>query len=106
MAATIIKVDTKKLTSTATSFQSTGNEIANLTKNMTNTVEALTGNIWSGDAAKAYVKKFNGLQNDIQKIAKMINEHVEDLTAIAKQYETSEETNIAAANALSDDVIV
>ncbi|MBO5303959.1 MAG: WXG100 family type VII secretion target [Lachnospiraceae bacterium] len=106
MAAAIIKVDTKKLTSTATAFQSTGNEIAKLTQQMTSTVKALTGNVWSGDAATAYVKKFDGLQDDIQKMSKMINEHVSDLQAIAKQYETSEEANVAVANTLADDVIV
>lgn len=106
MAAAIIKVDTKKLTSTATSFKNTGNDIAKLTANMTSTVKSLSGNIWSGDAASAYVKKFDGLQNDIQKMAKMIEEHVDDLNAIAKAYETSEQKNIQTANALSADVIV
>lgn len=106
MAAATIKVDTQKLTSTATSFQNTGNQIKTLTQSMTNTVKELSGNVWSGDAATAYVKKFDGLQNDINKMIAMINEHVADLQTIAQQYEKAEAENIQAANALSADVIV
>lgn len=106
MAAAIIKVDTQKLRSTASAFQAKGNEIVTLTRSMTETVNALTGNVWSGDAAQAYRKKFNDLQDDIQKMCKMITEHVTDLNEIAAQYETSEESNITAAQTLSSDVIV
>lgn len=106
MAAATIKVDTQKLTSTATAFQNTGNQIKTLTNSMTTTVKELTGNVWSGDAATAYVKKFDGLQNDINKMIAMINEHVADLQTIAQQYEKAEADNIQAANTLSADVIV
>ncbi|MBO5373340.1 MAG: WXG100 family type VII secretion target [Lachnospiraceae bacterium] len=106
MAAATIKVDTKKLTSTATAFQNTGNAVKTLTNNMTSTVKELTGNVWSGDAAIAYNKKFDGLQDDINKMINMINEHVTDLQAMAAEYEKAEAANIDATNALSADVII
>ena len=74
-----LKVTTSKLTSTASSFQSTGNQVKNLTTQMTTIVKSLSGQIWSGEAASAYIKKFDGMQDDISKIIKMINEHVTDL---------------------------
>ena len=101
-----LKVNTAKLTSTANNFKSIGNQIKSATTQMTNTVNSLSGSIWSGDAANAYKKKFNELQDDINKMIKMINEHVDDLNAMAREYEKAEAANINAANALSGDVIV
>lgn len=101
-----LKVTTSKLTSTASSFQSTGNQVKNLTTQMTTIVKSLSGQIWSGEAASAYIKKFDGMQDDISKIIKMINKHVTDLQEMAREYEAAENTNVSAANALSSDVIV
>ncbi len=101
-----IKVNTAELVKTASSFSSTGNEIKNLTNQMTSTVNSLSGSIWSGDAADAYKKKFGELQDDINKMIKMIDEHVTDLTAMAREFERAETANINAANALSGDVII
>lgn len=101
-----LKVSTAKLTSTANSFNSTGNQIKNVTNQMTTLVNALSGTVWSGDAANAYKKKFGQLQDDINRMVKMVNEHVTDLNAMAKQYETAETANINLSNSLSGDVIV
>ena len=101
-----LKVTPQKLRSTATSFQTTGNQVKTLTTEMTTLVTGLTGNVWSGDAASAYVKRFKGLQNDINRMVKMINEHVADLQTMATEYEKTEEANLTAANALTSDVIV
>lgn len=101
-----LKVSTGELTRTATSFQAAGNNIKTLTNQMTSTVKSLTGNVWTSDAASAYLKKFDGLQDDINKMIGMVNEHVKDLQEMAKEYEKAEEANLSAANALSADVIV
>lgn len=102
----IIKVSTSKLRSTATSFSSTANEIKSLTANMTSMVEGLSGAVWSGDAANAYKRKFNQLDDDIAKLVEMISEHATDLNEMAKEYEDAENKNIDASNSLSGDVIV
>lgn len=101
-----LKVTPAKLKSTATAFQTTGNQVKNTTQQMTNLVTSLTGNVWSGDAASTYTKKFKGLQNDINRMVKMINEHVKDLNDMASQYEKTEAANKEIANALSSDVII
>ena len=101
-----LKVTPDKLKSTATSFQSTGNQVKSLTDKMIELVNGLTGNVWSGDAASAYTKKFKGLHNDINRINKMITEHVNDLNDMAAEYTKTESANEALANALSSDVIV
>lgn len=101
-----IKVDTSKLRSTANAFQNTGNTIKNTTTQMISLVSSLTGSVWSGDAATAYTQKFSKLQDDINRMIKMVNEHVTDLNSMAQEYETAESDNRAAADALSGDVIV
>lgn len=101
-----LKVTPAKLKSTASSFQSCGNQIKTLTGQMTTTVKSLSGQVWSGDAATKYVNKFNGLNDDIQKMIKMVNEHVQDLNDMATAYEKAEQANVTSAETLSSDVII
>ena len=72
---------------------------------MTQKVGELTGSVWSGEAASAYVKKFSELQDDMQRMKRMIDEHVQDLNTMAKAYQTAESTNQSTASALAGDVI-
>jgi WXG100 family type VII secretion target len=102
----IIKVDTAKLTSTANAFSSTGTSIKSATTQMTSIINALTGSVWSGNAATAYKNRFNQLQDDINRMIKMVNEHVTDLNAMAAEYESAEQENTTISNALSDNVII
>ncbi len=106
MASGYLRVDPNVLQTTAASFDSTGASVNNLTQQMTSIVTGLTGQVWSGEAATAYVTKFNGLQDDMNRIYKMIKEHSEDLTEFAQQYISAENTNTDLANSLSADVIV
>lgn len=99
------KVDTSKLVSTANSLDTTGNQIKNITTQMTTLVNDLSGAIWTSDAATAYKKKFGELQDDINRMVKMVSEHVTDLNDMAKEYERAEEANVSLANALAGDVI-
>lgn len=101
-----IKVTSTKLTSTANTLNSTGKQIKSITTQMTSMINSLSGSVWSGDASSAYKKKFNELQDDINRMSKMIDEHVTDLTAMAKEYEKAESANVTLANSLSGDVII
>ena len=100
-----IKVDTSKLRSTAIQFNSTGSTIRTMTNNMTNTVNSLSGCVWSGEAANNYKRKFNRLRDDIERMLRMINEHVTDLQDMAQRYELTESQNAAVTNGYRDDVI-
>lgn len=106
MAAGILRVTPEKLQSTASSFEGTAGNVQNLTQQMTSIVTSLSGQIWSGEAATAYVNKFNGLQDDMDRIYKMIKEHADDLIQMAQGYAAAEAANADLANSLSSDVIV
>lgn len=106
MAQGILKVTPEKLQSTASSFEGSGTTVNNLTQQMTAIVTGLSGQIWSGEAATAYINKFNGLQDDMDRIYKMIQEHSQDLQEVAQQFITAENANKDLANSLSSDVII
>jgi len=100
-----LKVEPSRLKSTAANFQSTGQHIQRMTQSMTSVVNQLSGSIWSGEAADAYKRKFGQLQDDINRMVKMISEHVTDLNAMATEYERVENTNKNLVNSLKGDVI-
>ncbi len=100
-----LKVTPEQLNSTASDFQSKGSTISNLTNEMMTLVTGMNG-IWEGDAATAYITKFQSLQDDIGKLISMVNEHVNDLQEMASAYQSAESANAELANSLSGDVIV
>lgn len=101
----ILKVTPEKLISTATEFGASGKTVSSLTQSMTATVNSLSS-IWQGEASSAYSNKFNGLQDDIEKMNRMIQEHVTDLNEMAKQYQNAEMANAEEVGRLSSNVIV
>lgn len=106
VTAKTIKVDIQKLRSTSSELRAEGNKIADLTGEMKRIVSELSGEVWSGDAASKYTGQFNKLQDDIERMRKMINEHEKDLTNMANLYEKAENSNAAIAGSLAGDVIV
>ncbi len=100
-----LRVTPEQLTSTAGEFQSAANEVRVLTSEMTNTVTGLSS-IWEGEAATAYKAKFNGLQDDIERLIAMINEHVTDLNEMARVYSQAERSDLDEIATLSSDVII
>ena len=101
----ILKVTPEKLISTAEEFGSTGSQVRNLTQEMISMVDSLK-NSWEGEAATAYSSKFHQLEDDMEKMHRMIDEHVKDLNEMAKNYQLAETGNVEAGNALAGDVIV
>jgi len=100
----IIKVDPQKLISTAEEFSGTGNQVKTLTDNMISIIDSLKS-VWEGEAATTYNTKFHQLQDDMEKMNRMIQEHVKDLNEMAQKYITAENTNIDTGNSLAGDVI-
>ena len=100
----IIKVTPEKLISTADEFNTANTQVRNLTQRMVQTVDSLK-NVWEGEAATAYNTKFHQLDNDIELLHNMINEHVTDLKEMARQYQAAEQANIEIGNELAGDVI-
>lgn len=100
-----LRVTPEQLESTANEFASKGTTVGNLTTQMTQLVEGLSS-IWEGEAATAYTAKFRQLDDDIQKIIRMIQEHSNDLNEMARVYREAETTNQDEIEGLSGDVIV
>ena len=101
----ILRVTPNELITMANEFSAKGSTISSLTAEMTNEVVGLSS-IWEGDAATAYVTKFRGLDDDIQLINRMIQEHVNDLEEMANTYNQAEAANLSDIEGLSSDVIV
>lgn len=99
-----LRVTPEKLISTAQSFSASAATVQNLTSNMLSTVDSLNGT-WAGEAATAYYNKAHGLQESINKMVKMINEHATDLQAMAQVYQEAERAAQEVASALQVDVI-
>nr|WP_300167676.1 WXG100 family type VII secretion target [uncultured Flavonifractor sp.] len=101
----IIKVSTEQLRSTSSEFSTLGQRVSSLTSEMTNLITGLSSD-YEGEAAQAYINKFRGLDDDIQKINRMIQEHVTDLNDMAQRYDEAENKSVSDAGTLSSDVIV
>ncbi len=101
----IIKVNPETLNSTASEFGNQAGSLQNLTNQMMNLVTGLSS-AWQGEAATSYIGKFQGLQDDMDKMFRMIQEHSTDLQEMAQAYITAETQNSEFAQSLSSDVIV
>ena len=102
--AEILKVTPEKLLEASNEFSTTGKTVSSLTQEMLEIINSLKS-IWQGEAANSYFTKFMGLQDDIEKINKMIQEHVTDLAEMSNEYRIAEETNIEASSSLLSDVV-
>ena len=59
----------------------------------------------SGASSASYLNKFQALGADIEKINKMLQEQVNDLTAMAEEYERAEQEAQTAASALKNNIV-
>ena len=104
MEGTIL-VTPEELESTANEFNGIMNQVKTLASQMTDTVSS-TSVKWQGDASDAYRAKFNQLNDDIARLAAMINEHVTDLNQMASVYRSKEQANMELGNSLAGDIVV
>lgn len=100
-----LKVTPEQLEATAGEFAAKGTTVGNLTSEMTQLVEGLAS-VWEGEAATAYTTKFRQLDDDIQKMVRMIQEHSEDLNEMARVYREAETANQDEITGLAGDVII
>ncbi len=100
----IIRVTPERLIAASQEFSTQGSTIANLTSQMVNLATALSSS-WEGDASNTYITKFKSLENDIQVMNRMIQEHSNDLMQMAEMYSSAEEANIDDASSLASNII-
>ena len=101
----ILRVTPNELITVANDFSTKGSTVSSLTTEMTNMVSNLSS-VWEGEAATAYIAKFRGLDDDIQLMIRMIQEHVTDLQEMANTYSQAESANLNEIESLSSDVII
>ena len=104
MAAGIIKVSPEQLRATASEFSSQGSAILSTTSNMMQLVQG-SSSAWTGEAATAYVAKFNQLQDDMERAVRMVQEYSTDLQEMAAVFQNAETENANLAESLSGDVL-
>ncbi|MBP5384424.1 MAG: WXG100 family type VII secretion target [Lachnospiraceae bacterium] len=98
-----LKVTPEQLMQAADAFAEAGQSIASLTTETISIVNSLKG-IWQGEAAESYTGRFNGLEDDIQRINGMITEHVNDLNEMARTYQAAEDASAQESAALLSDI--
>lgn len=100
----ILKVTPEKLISASGEFAGKATQISSLTTEMINLATGLTS-IWEGEASAAYIAKFRTLEDDMQRIFRMVQEHSTDLEEMARVFQQAETANVEQANSLTGDVI-
>ena len=99
-----INVSPDKLLATANEFGNEGQTMNGLVSQMINIVTSMSSS-WEGEASTAYTTKFKALEQDLQVLNRMIQEHVSDLEQMANLYSTAEQSNADDAASLSAGVI-
>lgn len=100
-----LRVTPEKMISVSSQFQQADSKVNNLTKSMMDIASQLSST-WAGEAASGYYGKLKGLQSDMDKLHKMIQEHTTDLQEMARTYQEAEKKSQETANALQIDQIV
>lgn len=100
----ILKVDPQQLITTAGEFETVSGQVQTITGEMMSIIDRLKP-AWEGEAATVYDARFDALQDDMDRMYRMIREHVEDLKNMAQEYITAENENVDTGNALASDVI-
>ena len=102
--STMIRVTPEKLNSTAGEIKNIQSNVLNITSQMTQTVQGMSSD-WTGDASSQYIQRFTGLQDDMQRISSMLNEHVTDLQTMSTTFAQAETAAANISSALASDVI-
>lgn len=105
MSDGILKVTPAELEAKAADFKGVMSQTKSLTDDMMNDVLGLSS-VWTGEASTAYINKFRKLQTDMDTMSRMINEHVNNLTDLAKGYTDTEAKNASETEALESNAII
>ncbi len=97
-------VTPEELEKTSNELEGVQGQVDSITQQMLDEAKNLA-TIWEGDAATAYITKFNSLEDDMQKMRNMVREHVGDLREMAGLYRNAETVNESEAQSLPSDAI-
>ena len=99
-----LKVKPQNLISASTEFNNSASRMQTITGEMMSIVRSTTG-AWQGEAQSTYNNSFNQLDDDMQKLYRLVSEHSTDLNDMAQEYIRVENLNQQAAAALPKDVL-
>lgn len=99
-----LRVTPEKLIATSDLFKISDDAVNQLTRSMLDIVSQLNGS-WAGEAASGFYTKLKGLDGDMQKLHKMIQEHTTDLQEMGKAYQKAESDNKQTADSLKTNEI-
>lgn len=100
-----VAVDPQELMAASSELAACAAKLNGMLNSMLELVRSVTS-FWTGEAVAAFLTKFLGLQDDMQKIVRMVQEHADDLSQIAASYLKAEQENVSDFSGLSADVIV
>ena len=100
----ILKVTPSVLRNKAGEFESVRGSVMSLIDTMTAKVNGLSST-WQSEAYTAYKNAYAGLEDDIQRLNRMISEHVKDLNEIAELYDKADVEAQNVAGGLPRDAI-
>lgn len=100
----ILKVTPERLLSGSEEFASLATVMSNLTGEMMTLVRNLK-TVWQGDASEAFGNKFASLQTDMDKLYRMVEEHAQDLSEMARNYQEAENMNRESGSSLNSGII-
>ena len=99
-----LKVTPQQLKTKSGEFKKKASDVKRTTDDMLNEITKISAATWSGDAAEAFKKRFGELQDDMERIYKMIMEYSSDLDDIAQKYIETENSNEQIATSLAADI--
>ena len=100
----MLKVTPEKLIQASGDFSALGGQIKGLTGEMLSLIRGLGGE-WLGEAASAYGRKFDSLEPDMERLYRLVQEHVQDLQEMARQYKAAESGNTSKGSGLQSHVV-
>ena len=103
MATKELKADPAIVNKIANQMSTCQQQIVNTFSNIKLEVDSLK-NIWDSDSSRTFQTKFDGLQDDIQRMLGVAKEYSDDLTQISTTYSQIEQEAQQVNQTLTDDV--
>lgn len=95
----ILKVTPEKLLEAAGEFETTSQNVRNITQEMISIVESFKS-IWQGEAATGFYNRFGELSDQMNRLYTTIKDHSERLSVMANEYRNAEDESLMNAQSL------
>ena len=99
-----LRVTPRELINASQEFQSSSQNVTCITDPMLSVIRN-TCTAWQGDASSTYLRKFNSLSDDMQRMYNKIREHSTDLNEMARNYTSAEDRNISSYSSFQENPI-